>query len=243
MRARVRFTVPELDPAELGGSTAVVIDVLRATSTIAAALAAGARGIYPTASTEDALHLAQSLGRDDTLLCGERKGRKIEGYELGNSPLEFTPESVGGKRLVMNTTNGTRAFLAVQDADRVYAAALVNAAAVASRLSEVEDLLILCAGRADVFSLEDVVCAGHLLGCLSGQGVELELDDGAQAAVVLAQAHESDVALLQEAQGGKMLVEAGMADDIAWCARRSVLDIVPEMIDRSIVLSEASSGS
>jgi len=243
MRVRVRFNVPELDPAELGGTTAVVIDVLRATSTIAAALAAGARGIYPTASTEDALHLAQSLGRDDTLLCGERKGLKIEGYELGNSPLEFTSDRVEGKRLVMNTTNGTRAFLAVESADRVYAAALVNSAAVAERLSEVQELLILCAGRQDAFALEDAVCAGHLVECLRSRGAELELDDAARAAATLARAHEADAGLLAESEAGRLLAAAGLSPDLEWCARRDILDIVPEMIDRSIVLSEASRGS
>ena len=238
MRARVRFTVPELDPAELGGATAVVIDVLRATSTMAAALAAGARGIYPTATTEEAIALAQSLGRDDTLLCGERRGERIEGYDLGNSPAEFSADVVGDRRLVMNTTNGTRAFLAVESADRVLAASFVNVAAVARTLEGVDDLLILCAGREDGFGLEDAVCAGALLRELAEAGAS-GLDDAARAAYVMAGRFSPDVDFLASTEAGRRLVELDLRGDLEWCARRDSLDIGPEMRDRAIIPVEA----
>jgi 2-phosphosulfolactate phosphatase len=112
MNIQTYFMVEEVDPAALSESVVVVIDVVRATTTMTEALANGARAIYPTASTEEAVRLAQSLGRDDTLLCGERKAAKVEGFDLGNSPSEFTSAAVRGKRLVMSTTNGTRALLA-----------------------------------------------------------------------------------------------------------------------------------
>src|SRR6056297_2184178 len=163
MRVRVRYTVSEVDPAELSGATAVVVDLLRATSTIVAALSAGARGIYPAASTEEALRLAQSLGREDTLLCGERKGVRIEGYDLGNSPAEFTRDVIADKRLVLDTTNGTSALLAVSEADRVFATSLVNLAATGRTLEGTDDVLIVCAGREGAFALEDAVCAGALI--------------------------------------------------------------------------------
>jgi 2-phosphosulfolactate phosphatase len=238
MRARVRFPVPELDPAELGGATVVVIDVLRATSTMAAALAAGARGIYPTATTEEAITLAQSLGRDDTLLCGERRGERIEGYDLGNSPAEFTADVVGGRRLVMNTTNGTRAFLAAEGAERVLGAAFVNVAAVAGQLGAADDLLVLCAGRQDGFSLEDAVCAGALLRELADPATT-QMDDAARAAWVMAGRFSPDVDFLAGTGGGRLLVESGLGGDLDWCARRDALDIVPEMRDRAIVPVEA----
>ncbi|HKK92867.1 MAG TPA: 2-phosphosulfolactate phosphatase, partial [Longimicrobiales bacterium] len=185
MRVRVRYTVPEVDPAEFGGATAVVVDLLRATSTIVAALSAGARGIYPAASTEEALRLAQSLGREDTLLCGERKGVRIEGYDLGNSPAEFTRDVIADKRLVLDTTNGTSALLAVSEADRVFATSLVNLAATGRTLEGTDDVLIVCAGREGAFALEDAVCAGALIAELGGPEA-LDLDDGARAAYVLA---------------------------------------------------------
>ena len=96
MNATVFFTLQEVDGAVLQDHTAVVIDVLRASSTIVAALAAGAQAIYPVVSTEEAIKLATSLGRGDALLAGERRGLKVEGFDLGNSPREFTPEAVGG---------------------------------------------------------------------------------------------------------------------------------------------------
>lgn len=238
MRARVRFTVPELDPAELGGATVVVIDVLRATSTMAAALAAGARAIYPTGTTEEAITLAQSLGRDDTLLCGERRGERIEGYDLGNSPAEFTPEVVADRRLVMNTTNGTRAFLAAEGADRVLAASFVNVSAVAGQLGNVEDLLVLCAGRQDGFGLDDAACAGALLRELVDPATS-QMDDAARAAYVMAGRFSPDVDFLAGTEAGRLLIDAGLRDDLEWCARRDSLDIVPEMRDRAIVPVEA----
>ena len=118
MRIDTYFTVPEVDGASLAESTVVVIDVVRSTTTIIEALANGARAIFPTESTEDAVRLAQSLGREDSILCGERKGEKVEGFDLGNSPAEFTREVVEDKKLVMSTTNGTRALAIAQEGDR-----------------------------------------------------------------------------------------------------------------------------
>ncbi len=235
MRVRVRFTVPEVDPAELGGATAVVIDVLRATSTVTAALAAGARGIYPVASTEEALRLVQSLGRDDTLLCGERKGARIEGYDLGNSPGEFTPELVDGKRVVMDTTNGTPALLAVAEADRVVATCFANIAATAAALHDAADVLVVCAGSEDAFALEDAVCAGALVSALGGPGRHA-FDDGARAAYVLASRWRVDPEFLAGTSAGQGLIGLGLEADVRWCAQRDVVDLVPEMRDRVVVV-------
>lgn len=238
MRARVRFTIPEVDPAELAGATAIVVDVIRATSSICAALKSGARVIYPTGSTEEALRLAQSLGREDTLLCGERKGVRIEGFDLGNSPREFSADAVAGKRLVMNTTNGTRAFLAVEPAARVYAASLMNVRAVADVVGDHDDVLIVCAGMEDTFALEDAYCAGALLRAL-GAGEEDDLDDSARAALALADRFVPNARFLAETAGGGALLDIGMGADLEWCARRDAIDLVPEMKDRSIAPMEA----
>ena len=134
MRIDTYFTLPELDGTSLTVSAVVVIDVVRATTTIIEALANGARAIFPTESTEDAVRLASSLGREDSLLCGERKGEKVEGFDLGNSPSEFSRQVVEDKKLVMSTTNGTRALIAAQEAARVLPCALTNLGAVAGCL-------------------------------------------------------------------------------------------------------------
>ena len=240
-RARVYFTVAELEPADVQGGTVVVVDVLRATSTIVEALAAGARAVYPTVGSEEALKLASSLGREDTLLCGERKGLKIEGFDLGNSPLEFTPERVDGKRLVMSTTNGTRAFHAAGQADRIVAASLLNLGAAAGAVAGEEDLVVLCAGREDRFSLDDAVCAGLILEhALGGREGAPELDDGARAALSLARDVTPDWAFLRSVAAGRALIDIGLAGDVEHCAHRDLHVIVPEMQDRMIRIRDGS---
>jgi 2-phosphosulfolactate phosphatase len=241
MRARVYFTVAEFDPAGLPERTVVVLDVLRATSTIVTALASGARAVYPALGPEEAVRLAASLGRDQTLLCGERRGLKVEGYHLGNSPSEFTPEAVAGKRLVMSTTNGTRAFLTVATAQRVHAGALLNLAAVARAVATAGEVSILCAGRDDRFALEDAVCAGLLLRRVAEtRGEALELDDAGKTAVLLAERYTPDANFLSETAAGQALAEIGLGGDTQDCARLDVVDIVPEMSERMIRLEDGS---
>ena len=235
MRADVRFTLPEMEPNDLSGVTVVVVDVIRATSTIATALANGARAVYPVADTEEALHLAQSLGREDTLLCGERKGLRIEGYDLGNSPLEFTEEAVAGKRLVMNTTNGTRVFGAAEGADEVVALSYLNLTAVARAVADAERVLVLCGGRAGGFALEDAACAGALLRTLEMEGGPVETNDAGRAAITLAQRFPADTDFLRSTQAGQLVTEAGLGDDLRWCAEVDVLSLVPVLRDGGLV--------
>lgn len=238
MKVQCYFSPAEVDPQIVAGRTAVVIDVIRATSTIVEALANGARGVYPTESTEDAINLANSLGRDDTLLCGERKGLKVEGFHLGNSPREFMPKVVKGKRLVMSTTNGTRAFLASAGAKRALALAFMNLSAVARSIQLENDLVIICAGKEDRFSLDDALCAGLLLDLLveaHGEG-ELMLADGAMAALALARSYTLSAEFLAGTAAGAALVEVGLEDDLPHCAARDRHDFVPEMVDRVIRL-------
>lgn len=240
MRTDVYLTAGAVDPTDVAGRTAVVVDVIRATSTIVTALANGARAIYPTVSTEEAIKLASSLGRDDVLLCGERKGIKIEGFDLGNSPSEFVSETVEGKRLVMSTTNGTRAFLAAGGAERALAASFLNLAAVVDALADAEDVVIVCAGKEDHFSLDDAVCAGHLVRELQERtGEEATLNDAGTAALHLASRFAPDEAFLRGTAAGRALVEIGLESDLSLCARRDRFDLVPEMVDRMIRLPGA----
>ena len=227
----------------MADATAVVIDVIRATSTIVEAFAAGARAVYPTLSSEEAIRLANSLGREDTLLCGERKGLRIEGFDLGNSPLEFTPELVAGNRLVMSTTNGTQAFLAAEGAERVVAASLLNLSAVAEAVSGAAMVVFICAGKEGRFSLDDALCAGLILQRLTergedGSGPALSLDDASKSALALASGHDADSGLLRETAAGAALVEVGLEADLERCADVDRHGLVPEMLDRIIRLPE-----
>jgi 2-phosphosulfolactate phosphatase len=231
------FTAAEVDPTRVQKGTAVVIDVIRATSTIVEALANGAQAVYPTLSTEEALRLATSLGRDDTILCGERKGLKVEGFDLGNSPREFVPDRVRGKRLVMSTTNGTRAFLAAQGAERVLAGSFLNLSGVTRAVNGTERLALVCAGKEDRFSLDDALCAGRILRALiEDNGVDPELDDASRAVLALARDLEPDEALLRGTAAGAALVAVGLEDDLPVCAQVDRHAVVPEMHDRMIRL-------
>ncbi|MCA9736049.1 MAG: 2-phosphosulfolactate phosphatase [Gemmatimonadota bacterium] len=237
MRIDLFFTIPEVDPQAVQGSTALVIDIIRATSVIAEALANGARAVYPVSDTEEALRLANQLGRETTLLCGERRGLKIDGFDLGNSPREFTRERVAGRSLVMTTTNGTRAFLAAAEADRVVAASLLNLGAAARRAAEAQRVSILCAGRSDRFSLDDALCGGLLVrALLDAWGGDVRLNDGARAAAELARGLDCTVDTLAGTAAGRAVVDIGLGDDLPFLAQRDRHDLAPEMQDRVIRL-------
>ncbi len=236
MKARVFFNAAEADFALVQEAAVVVVDVVRATTSIVEALANGARGIYPTRSTEDAVRLAHSLGREDTLLCGERRGVKVEGFDLGNSPSEYTAEVVGGKRLVMSTTNGTGALVEAAEARRVLACSLTNLGAIANAIREESDVIVLCAGRLNRFSIDDALCAGHLLLRLGGGTPDgPELDDAARAAVTLAHAITPTPAFLLATDAGRALAAIGLDADLADCADVDRHDIVAEMKDQALV--------
>ena len=234
MKAEVFLTPAELDPASVQGAAVVVVDVVRATTTIVEALASGARAIYPVASTEDAVRLAASLGREDTLLCGERKSVKVEGFDLGNSPAEFTPAAVAGKRLVMSTTNGTAALARVQEAERVVTAAFANLGAVANELRGHPHVVVVCAGRQGRFALDDAVCAGHLLLRMGG---EREMNDGARAARALAGVIPPTAEALASTAAGQAVIAHGFAEDLHVCAHVDRHALVPELRDQALVIA------
>lgn len=234
------FTVPEVEPGAIGDATVVVIDVVRATTTIIEALANGARSIYPTASTEEAVRLAASMGREDTLLCGERRGHKVEGFDLGNSPLEFTREAVSDKKLVMSTTNGTRALGVGQEGARILPCAFTNISAVASAVSGDDRMVVICAGRGDRFSIDDALCAGHLIQRVVVQANgKHHLNDAAEAARSLAGSRKPTRRFFGQTASGAALVAIGMGDDLAVCADVDRHDIVAEMNEQAIARAEA----
>jgi 2-phosphosulfolactate phosphatase len=235
MTIDVFFSPAVIDEASVEGRTAVVIDVIRATSSLTEALANGARAIFPTVSTEEAVKLASSLGREDTLLCGERKGLKVEGFDLGNSPAEYTEEVVGGKQLVMTTTNGTRAFVAVEGAERVLAASYMNLTAVAKALEGVSNLVIACSGRENRFSLDDALCAGMLIQSLrERRDEEMEFNDAARVVAELASDFSLDEEFLRSTAAGKALVGVGLEADLEYVADLDRHTLVPEMRERTI---------
>ena len=219
MRVHVAFT-----PAEAASApTGIVVDVLRATSTIAQALSSGHERVLCCAEIEEAESLRASEGGG--LLAGERKCVRIPGFDRGNSPSEFARGD--GETVILTTTNGTRALVAATQAcERVYAGSLLNLdAVVAAAREDGGDVAVFCAGVKGEFALDDAYVAGRIVELLGGDGT-----DAAEAAVRLKASFASPEEGLRASQSARNLVNAGLEDDIAWCARESLLDIVPRVV-------------
>jgi len=220
---------------------AIVIDVIRASTSIAVALHNGCAGIIPVRARDEARTLAATLG-GSVLLAGERRAAKIPGFDLGNSPGDFSRERVAGKTVVLTTTNGTRAFQAVEGAREVVACAFVNVSAVARWLVAAGlDALIVCAGRRGQFCLGDAVGAGmlidRLLRIFDG---DVTLSDAARAARMLYTAQQDDLlGMLRDCEWGRSLAREGFAADLEICAQVDFTGTVPVMRDGRLVAEEA----
>ena len=217
MRVHVAFTPAEEVSAPLG----IVVDVLRATSTICQALAAGYRRVLCCAEVEEARAVAEQEG--NAVLGGERRTVRIPGFDFGNSPREFLEAAAG--TLVLTTTNGTRLLVsAAARCELVLVGSLLNlsAVALAARAEGADDVAVLCAGVRGELAMDDAYCAGRIAEALDGEPT----DSGAAAirlSLTFADAEEG----LSTSQSARNLRESGLEDDIAWCAQESVLDVVP----------------
>jgi 2-phosphosulfolactate phosphatase len=242
MSVDVLFTPAGLSVAELQGRTVFVIDVLRATTTMCAALAHGAKAIIPVASTEEALRLAQTIGSDSVRLAGEKNCVRIPGFNLGNSPLEMTEAAVRGKTLIVTTSNGSRALLACQGASAVYLAAAANLSTAAERAREVlasdQPLLIVCAGREGAFSLDDAYCAGRLAAAIfGGTQPRRALNDAGLASLDLVRRYgDGWKRPLAYSRAGRELVRLGFRADVEDAARMDAYPVLPHFHERRITL-------
>jgi 2-phosphosulfolactate phosphatase len=222
-----------IQPGDLVGGVAVVIDVLRASTTIAVALASGAARIIPCGDLETARRLATEDSTGNTLCGGERQGVKIEGFDLDNSPLSYTRERVGGKTIAFTTTNGTAALLKTEGAARVLIGALVNRDAVADALgADGRPVHLICAGTDGVVTDEDVFCAGAIATALGGAR-SLEIADGftraaAEKAAAIISSPAQVLQLLRKSPGGANLVPLGFDQDIVRAAEVDSIRVVPE---------------
>jgi 2-phosphosulfolactate phosphatase len=238
MKIDVYFTPLGLNAGDLAGRGVVVIDVLRATSSIVTALSAGAKAVVPAATSEEAVRLTANLEKDGIVLAGERRMVKIEGFGLGNSPREMTPEAVGGKTVYLATTNGTPALVAAQGGDPVLVAAALNFTAAAERaravFAERGDLVIMCAGREKQFALEDAYTAGRLVKAVKKGARKVTLNDAAQVSLDLAGQQGGWEDAFDASDAARQLIEVGLGDDVAYCAHPDRFHVVPVYADRRI---------
>ncbi len=203
---------------------AVVIDVLRATTTLTVALGHGAARVVPVATPEQAFEQLRTLPQ--ALLCGEREGRRIDGFDLGNSPHEYPVTAVAGRPLIFASTNGSLALLVAGAARRRLLAAFVNLSAVVERLAGERRIVVLCAGKLGNFALEDAACAGLLVARLARAGAVVA-GAGAELARRLAPGGAPEVrALVQGASQGRFLRGLGseFARDVEFCSELDAID-------------------
>ncbi len=256
---RVHFLPDLVEPTDLAGNRCVVVDVLRATTTMVSALAAGARAVVPCLTVEDARRLASSYPPGKVVLGGERGGLPIEGFDLGNSPAEYTPQVVADKTVVLTTTNGTKALVHCQAASEIAIGAFVNLSAVCAHLMNSADAAtidvdVVCAGTELHVTWDDVLLAGAVTERLAAAG-NRQLD--VQAAIArdawLALSGSASggklkdrlLAALRESRGGRNLIQIGMQSDIELAAAIDSLPSLPrfDSTTGAVVLTDSHSTS
>ena len=227
--------VPTADavvPADLDGVTALVIDVLRASTTIITAFAHGCREIVPVGDPADARRRAGAGPADGVLTAGERGGEPIPGFDLGNSPVEFSAARLKGKTVFLTTSNGTRTLLAARTARAIGVAALVNVTAAAAwAAGGGRDVTVLCSGSLGSPALEDWACAGLIIDRLRATLPAAVLSDGARDALATGRRYREDVSRLKhDAPWARKLVAAGRSADVDACLRLDTTTLVPRYV-------------
>jgi 2-phosphosulfolactate phosphatase len=224
------FIPEEIKNVELTGKLVVMIDVLRASSTIVTALANGCRGFIPILSPDQAKKKAQQFERGKLLLGGERKGIKIEGFNLGNSPREYKKEAVKDKTIIFSTTNGVKTLEMVESAYRIIIGSFLNLQAVCDYCANYQgDILIICAGKEGKFSLEDTACAGMIINSLKDVFPVAcqEADANFTAKLLYKKFGNNILEILRKSQHGRYLESIGLDEDLKFCSQLDLFHIVP----------------
>ena len=228
-----------ISPGDMQGKVVAVIDVLRASTSIAVALANGARSVVPVESVDEAITRSKQFEHTQVRLAGERKMQRIPGFDLGNSPLEVPPEAVSGCTVVISTTNGTKALTSLQGARDIVVASYVNLSAVSAMLRAAAraetDISIVCAGNEGHFSLEDAACAGRYVRSIMMPPVSITPNDAARACELIDRKYGDNISeIFEESTHGQALAEAGFAGDLVACAAVDSHPVVPIFQDRQI---------
>ncbi|MDQ6871861.1 MAG: 2-phosphosulfolactate phosphatase [Gemmatimonadota bacterium] len=238
MRLDVCFTPTERKPGDTVGRLVVIVDVLRASTTVATALGNGAKTVIPLIGADEVITRSKEFSRSAVTLAGEQNMLPITGFDLGNSPKEFTAGAVEGKTILITTTNGTRALLGVQGARDIVIASYVNFTAVLAMMkvaaSSNTDIAIICAGEEGNFTLEDAACAGRYVRAIPKRA-EIVLNDAASASVLIERKYGDNIAkVFKESSHGQELEAAGFGDDLAAAAEVDSYPVVPIYQDRQI---------
>ena len=245
MDVEVFLTPYTVSDDDVRGKTVIVIDVFRACSTIATALDAGARAVVPVPDGEEAGKMAANLDPSSYLLGGERDGIKIDGYDLGNSPLEYTQEEVEDRDVILNTTNGTGVIDRARGARRLIVGGFLNAQRVVDFVREHDDdLTIVCAGWRGRVSLEDTLCAGLILYRLwDGEEPDYCTDTAHIALTLYKNDRDHHAEALRRCNHAQRLYGQGAEADVEYCLRIDAVPVLPYYQDSRLVLLDSTPSS
>jgi len=238
VRLDVYFTPGEVTPQDTAGRLVAIIDVLRASTTVAVALANGAKTVVPLPTADEVIARSRDFSKAAVRTAGEQKMQPIPGFDMGNSPGAFTAEAIEGKTILLTTSNGTRALLGVQGARDIVIASYVNFTAVLALMKLAfntdVDIAIICAAEDGVFALEDAACAGRFARAIPKRA-DVVLNDAAAASVLVDRKYGDNIAkIFQDSAHGKELKAAGFGDDLAIAAAVDSYSVVPIYQDRQI---------
>ena len=238
MKLNVLFSPVNADELFFANKTTVVIDVLRASSSIITALSNGAREVIPVATVDFAVKLSGGMFGGQTLLGGERNTKMIEGFALGNSPYEYSKTVVENKYIVFFSTNGSKAIVKAKYSENLFVSSFNNLRAVADHLAKLNNNIeILCAGNNNRFSLEDSVCSGMLIEEMRKKDINIELSDSSLAALAIYERFGKNILkMLKHSEHGKKLLQNGFESDLEYCSKYSVTSNIPYFDGKTLKL-------
>jgi len=238
MKVDIIISADDIVESKIKNKIAIVIDIFRATSVIVTALNNGCKEVLPFLTIEETLENAKRFNRQDYILGGERRAVKIEGFDLSNSPLEYTEDIVNNKHVLLTTTNGTRTLAKSTSAKRILIAAMINARAVAKKLIQInEDVVIINAGTNGSFSMDDYICSGYIINEMLNHDKGLELTDIAKTANIIYKGNSDILSYVKEATHYSVMESLNLDCDIEYCIKKSIINIVPEYKNSSIICS------
>jgi 2-phosphosulfolactate phosphatase len=226
MKVDIVISADDIIQDKIEGKSAVVIDMLRATSVITTAVMNGCKRVIPVLTVERALELAEE-NREKFIMGGERRALKIEGFDCSNSPLEYTKDIVEDKTLIISTTNGTRAINGCKEAKDILIGCMLNGKAVAKKLHELgNDIVIVNAGTYGEFSMDDFICSGYIISCLKNL-CDIEVTDIAYTACHIYNTHSDITSFISQARHYNVIKELGFTEDLEYCCQKDITDVVP----------------
>jgi len=235
MKIDLIISAEDIKEEKVLNKSAVVIDMLRATSVITTAMNNGCKRVIPVLTIDEALETAKNI-KEDVVLGGERKGLKIDGFDFSNSPLEYSKDIIQGKTLVMTTTNGTKAIRGSIGASNIFIGSVLNAKAVAEKLFKLKnDVVIVNAGTYGQFSIDDFICSGYIISCLK-EITDVELSDVAITANYVYENNKDIKSFAKFAKHYKRIMELNLEEDFEYCCKKDVTKVVPEFVDDAIII-------